>query len=128
MQRLQNRCARAVSGIFDFSASVMLIIKRLGWMNISERFKYFTSCLMFKCLNEQAPFSLCEKFTYLSDSQSYSTRSARSGLLKIPRFHVSAYKKSFAYNGATTWNNLPANLRSCSSLIAFKNVYKTADV
>ena len=36
MQRLQNRCARAVTGVFDFSCSVSSLIKSLGWMTINE--------------------------------------------------------------------------------------------
>ena len=39
----ENRCALAVTGVFNFSCSVGSLIKSLGWMTINERFSYFTS-------------------------------------------------------------------------------------
>ena len=40
IQRLQNRCARAVTGDFSFETSVSYLIKSLGWMTIQERLHY----------------------------------------------------------------------------------------
>ena len=46
IQCLQNRAARAVTGIFDYNYSVSKIINDLSWMNIKQRFSYFlNSCI-----------------------------------------------------------------------------------
>ena len=45
LQKLQNRCARAVTGIFDYNISVSNLITSLGWMTIYQRLIYFTACL-----------------------------------------------------------------------------------
>ena len=125
MQRLQNRCARAVTGVFDFSCSVSSLIKSLGWMMINERFSYFTSCLMFKCLNGIAPSSVAGMFSYVHENHSYSTRSASYGMLTIPCPHTSLYKRSLSYHGVIQWNSLPINLRLSTSLDNYKNNYKS---
>ena len=123
-QRLQNPCARAVTGIFDYDVSPKKLIATLGWMNIRERYSYFMSCLMFKCLNGNAPSCICDKFSYVCDNQPYTTRSAEHGLLHIPRPHTSLFMNSLSYFGPTTWNHLPDIIRNCSSLYCFKKQYK----
>ena len=85
LQRLQNRCARAVTGIFDYISSVSALIKTLGWMNISQRHSYFISCLVFKSLNGNVPVSISNNFSYVRDRHSHSTRNADNSLLTIPR-------------------------------------------
>ena len=126
LQRLQNRCARAVTGIFDYTSSVSALIKILGWMNISQRHSYFISCLVFKSLNGNVPVSISNNFSYVRDRHSHSTRNADNSLLTIPRPNSSLYKRSLAYNGAVTWNKLPLTVRSSSSLHSFKHNYKAS--
>ena len=124
LQRLQNRYVRAVTGIFDYTSSVSALIKTLGWMNISQRHSYFISCLVFKSLNGNVPVSISNIFSYVRDRHNHSTRNADNSLLTIPRPNSSLYKRSLAYNGAVTWNELP--LTVCSSLQSFKHNYKVS--
>ena len=55
IQKLQNRCARVVTGIFDYNISVSYLITSLGWMTIYQRHIYLIASLVFKCLHSSAP-------------------------------------------------------------------------
>ena len=37
---------------FDRNVSSHTIRKQLNWMSVSDRFKYLTGCLIYKCLND----------------------------------------------------------------------------
>ena len=56
IQRLQNRAARAIFGDFDYTASVTAMIVKLGWMNIHQRYVYFTAILMFEQFSSKLPY------------------------------------------------------------------------
>ena len=49
---------------------------------------------MYKCLNFQAPLSLCDQFQYVADYQMYHTRSSSNALLVAPHFNESIFKNS----------------------------------
>ena len=86
LQRLQNRCARAVTGQFDYTVSASSLIHNLGWMTIEERRFYFTSCLVYKCLNNSAPSYLSNRFTY--------SLMSRINIIMICYFHIHSKKFS----------------------------------
>ena len=65
LQRLQNRAARAVTGIFDYHASVSAMIHTLKWMTVENRYKYFLAILAYKCYHREAPIILANRFTRL---------------------------------------------------------------
>ena len=77
VQRLQNRAACAVLGSFDYSCSVSKMIRDLGWMTINQRYVYFTSILMYKCLNGLAP----PLFHYVNSN----THSSSNNDLSVPK-------------------------------------------
>ena len=120
VQRLQNRSARAVTGIFDYQISSSKIIQDLGWMTIKERLVYFTSCLLYKCLNDLAPTYLTNQFQYIRQYHNYPTRSANLSNLVMPRPNTSLFTHSFSYFGAKTWNTLPLHVRTSTSFSTFK--------
>jgi hypothetical protein len=124
VQRIQNRCARAVTGVFDYNVSVSSMVKDLGWMTIKQRLFYFTCCLMFKSLNGLAPNYLASAFHYVSNSHIYPTRAASNNDLALPRPNTTIFTHSFSYNGAQVWNSLPVSIRSVDSLSVFKDSLK----
>ena len=67
---------QSCSGQFDYTFLSSSLIHNLGWMTIEERRFYFTSCLVYKCLNNSAPSYLSKRFTYVNESHKYSTRAA----------------------------------------------------
>ena len=72
---LQNRCVRAVLGNFDYSVSSSNLIQKLGWVNINQRYIYFTCIMVFKCLHSMAPQYLSSKMNYIKDLQPYNANS-----------------------------------------------------
>ena len=91
LQRLQNRCARAVTGQFDYTVPASSLIHNLGWMTIEERRFYFTSCLVYKCLNNSAPSYLSNRFTYINESHNIAHEQL---LIMICYFHIHSKKFS----------------------------------
>ena len=116
IQKLQNRAARAIFGNFDYTSSVSNMIHELRWMNINQRYQYFTLLLMYKCLNNQAPSYLSSQFNYVSSS----THNATNKNLLLPRPNTELFKRSFSYAGPKLWNDLPREIRLSSSLQQFK--------
>ena len=51
VQKVQNRAARSITRCFDQNVTSESIIKRQGLMTVSERYKYFTSVLVYKGIN-----------------------------------------------------------------------------
>ena len=104
LQRLQNRAARIITGMYDWNISARNIVNNLGWMNIKQRIDYFTSLLTFKALNGLTP-------TYISDTlhireSSYNVRNANGFNFVVPRSNLELFKQSFLYNAPQLWNNL----------------------
>ena len=64
----QKRAARIITKVYDQNVSATGLLKSIGikCMN-GYPVHYFTSVLMFKCLNRQAPDYLCDQFTLQSD-------------------------------------------------------------
>ena len=122
IQHIQNRAVRAVIGNFDFNTSVSGIISSLKLMRIEQRFNYFISILMYKCLNNMAPNYLSEMFIYLDQHQQYVTRNVSDALLLKPKY---SYQRSFQYTGAQIWNKIPVTIRQSYSLNIFKRKIKS---
>ena len=121
IQRLQNRAAHAVLGDFNFNSSVSAMIKQLNWMPIETRLIYFICIMVYKCLNGLAPRYLTNLFNYTADVHDYNTQNVTDNLLALPTPHTALYKRSFSYYGASLWNSLPSNLRTCNNIRLFKS-------
>ena len=76
VQKVQNRAARSITRCFDQNVTSESIIKRLGLMTVSERYKYFTSVLVYKGINNMSPEHIRNCFSYANASHDYSTRYA----------------------------------------------------
>ena len=124
LQRLQNRCARIVSGNFDYTVSPKLIIEELGWQQLEERRRFHLATLTYKCLNSAAPQYLANKFTFCNQIHQRNTRSHKNQNLYVPRPRTEKFKQSLSFIGAKTWNMLPTEVRSADSVHVFKNRYK----
>ena len=75
---------------------------------------------MHKVLNNNSPNYLAQLF---SGHQSHCTNSRNN--LYVPRPRLDLFKTSISYAGASLWNSLPQNLKSCISLPCFKrNLHK----
>ena len=77
------------------------------------------SCLfVFDCLQN----NVCTPFKNYFERLVHSKATRNNGIsVKLPKVRLEFGKKSFYYQGAKTFNNLPAELRSLDSRLKFKN-------
>ena len=90
------------------------LVRQLNWMNVKQRCIYFSSILMYKCLNSLAPDYLCDEFILQSSFNDHSSRSVNN--VFIPHGN----HKSFSVHCAILWNNLPNSCKAATSLYSFK--------
>ncbi len=121
IQKLQNRAARIITGIYDTRESRGIeLVKQLKWQSVTERRDYFTALLVHKALYGNAPPHITDLFTVTRDMNPRPTRLATTNNLYVPRSNKSVFKQSLQYNGSVLWNNLPENLRAISEFDIFK--------
>ncbi len=86
--------------------SGLILVKRLGWLNVTQRRDYFMRVLMYRCIYGN----------YLKDL-----------LIQVYNnvFHELLYKESFLYNGPHLRNTLPDSLKVLAELRSFKYRFKT---
>ena len=121
IQRLQNHAARIVCNNFDYVNSRGIdLVASLRWMNVKQRADYFTTILMFKCIRNTAPTYLSDPIDMYNDINERSTR--RHPLnIHVPFVSSQIGMRSFAYNGAKLWNQLPSSVKETQSLQDFKH-------
>ena len=89
IQRLQNRAARVFSKNYDHNASGESLANRLGWVSVSERYKYLSCCLIFKCLfdsniNNSSDDIFITNYKFTHETHQYKTRNNLHKCLAIP--------------------------------------------
>ena len=123
VQRLQNTAARAVSGNYDYvNFRGIDIVKELGWQSFEDRRHFHTATLVFKCIQGNVPLCLENTFTMASSIHNYSLRDRHD--LVLPHPYKETFKRSFAYDGAQIWNQLPHNVKKSETIVQFKENYK----
>jgi len=121
VQRIQNYAARIIVKNFDYiNKRGIEFVYELGWMNVRERFFYFQTLLIFKCLQGCAPEYLLNNVIMAFEVNSMVTRKHPMNLY-LPFPECEFHKTMLFYRGARDWNNLPSNLKECSDLDLFKN-------
>jgi len=110
LQRVQNRAARLVLSAPPRSSSLPLL-QQVHWLPIEARVSYKLCCLMFRVVHGTAPSYLTELCEPCLDSR---LRSTSRGDFIIPRSN-----RHLAVAAPSAWNQLPANIRNCSTLATF---------
>ena len=90
-------------------------------MTILNQKKFKADLLIFKCLQgTNIPNFVCygERLNH-----NYGTRRNKT-TLRIPRVKAEAAKKSFWFQGPACFNELPIDIRSLDSIVAFKHKLK----
>ena len=122
IQSLQNKIIRFLTNKYDYiQYPSSLLRKHLGVMSVSERYKYFMSVLMYKCIKmSDENILLKDCFTFANSLHNYPTRRGLNGDLNLPRPYLEQFKRSIAYSGVKIWNSIDINIRQCDSLQSFK--------
>ncbi len=81
--------------------------------------------MVYKCRNGLNPQYLCDTFNANHDIHNHNTRNASLRVTKHTKARTAYYHGSFALSGQRLWNELPNNIKLCTSLSSFKNaLYK----
>ena len=89
--------------------------RKLKLLDVPTRFEYLSLSMMYSIYNNMAPSYLC--------SFSHSTRRSNMSYV-IPHVKTQG-SKSFMYNVAKLWNDLPVSIKSVDSKDLFKSKCKT---
>ena len=126
LQSLQNAAARLVTGARKYDR-ITPVMRQLHWLPVRQRLEFKTAFLVFKCLRGLAPVYMVDycKATSVNTGRSH-LRSTNSLQLSVPRTSTSYGDRSFAACGPSTWNSLPAALRSTDVCVeTFRTQLKT---
>ncbi|XP_073677283.1 uncharacterized protein [Garra rufa] len=123
LQYIQNSAARILTHT-KHSAHITPILYGLHWLPVAYRIKFKILLLAFKSINGLAPSYLCNILVLYIPIR--SLRSSDSGLLAVPRYHLSSMGgRSFSVIAPKLWNSLPRSLRSVNNISEFKSLLKT---
>ena len=112
MQGVLNTAARLVTLTRKYD-NITPVLKELHWLPVQFRTTYKILLQVFKALNGLAPQYLSEKLTI---KENIGLRSDNQNLLKIPKSRLKSYgDRAFSVAGPILWNDLPENLRLCTS-------------
>ena len=122
LQRVQNCMARVVCKASRFIRSKPLL-NFLHWLPVKYRIRFKLCTITFKAfLFHKTHISLY----YLVPLQnSRLLRSSNTNMLTVPRFRTKWGSRAFAVAAPSTWNSLPVNLRTASTVTSFKKMLKT---
>ena len=113
---LQRRMVRFIFSYHPMQHVGNAELKKLSWLSIPDRVRYFKLCHVFKIKAGTAPEYMSRHFTPLAQTHSYATRGSTSSNLFISQ-HAST---TFSYTASMQWNWLPSFLKDIASESVFK--------
>ena len=125
LQLIENSAARLLTRTRR-REHITPVLASLHWLPVRYRIDFKIILITYKALHGQAP-------TYIKDMLTHhhlpiNTRSADTGLLKIPRskkINNRIGNAAFINYAPKVWNNLPTDIRTTNSLATFKTKLKT---
>ena len=125
VQRMQNRAARAIYGIYDYiNVRGIDLLRDMNVMNVKQRRDYFMALLIFKSIHGLAPEYLCNEISMKIEVSQRLTRHDNENDVFVPDVNTEIAKCSFLYQGPTVYNKLPHHIKECTDLEGFKNMVK----
>ena len=117
VQVMQNKAARCVTKQSWFTPTKLLLLQ-CNWLSIKQLVFFHTALQVWRVKASKCP-------VYIDTNlKPTNTRSAAQGNLRVPVVEKSLSSNSFMVRSAVTWNSVPADIRSCKKLGAFKKRLK----
>ena len=118
IEKVQLHAARIITGLPIF-ASLNSLYFETGWEKLDERRKSKKLALMYKIVNNEAPGYLNDLLpNTVNAASNYNLRNRLN--FEIPFVRLCSYENSFFPSTLKLWNELPLNIRNCSSVSQFK--------
>ena len=123
LQSVQNAAARVVT-LARKRDHITPVLKELHWLQVQERVIFKILLLTYKALSNLTPSYISELVKrYIPSRNLRSSTSNR--LVKVP-YNLKTYGfRAFSSAAPALWNELPQNIRCCSSVNEFKQLVKT---
>jgi len=128
LDRLQSVLNAAARVIYDARRydHVTPLLQELHWLRAQQRIEYKLALLVYRCLHDEAPSYLSDGFTRVADVHSRRRlRSSTTSALIVPATRHSVGDRAFHVAAARTWNSLPPDVTSSTTLPSFKRHLKT---
>ena len=116
LQRLQTRARTLIEG------SRLKDGWRCNWLSVQNLIKFDRVVMIYKIMNGLCPDNLRGRLVTRSQISSYQTRNQLD--IDTPRQNLEFSKNSFFYSGAKTWNEIPSEIRTSSTITLFKRKLK----
>ena len=120
LQATQNKCIRFCLQLDKMSRICGNEFLELNWLNVHDRHLKFIVSDIFKFYNNQCPDN-CNDVFCPDDDNGVATRSCNKKL-KLPSRKLGM--QSLSYVGPSTWNKLPDNIKTTTSVNCFKHGIK----
>ena len=117
---LQKRALRLCTNSHYLSHTDPLF-KQLKTLKVHDIHTYQAVIFMYKCTQNLLPL-FQNTFQFNRDIHSYPTRHRNDFHLNNPKLLVA--HRFIRYHGPDVWNSLPVQIKSCTSLFAFKSLLK----
>ena len=122
LQATQNKCIRFCLQLDKISRICVNEFVELNWLSVHDRYLQFIVSDIFKFYNNQCPDYFNEVFCPVDDN-GVATRCCNKKL-KLPFCKSKLGMQSLSYVGPSTWNKLPNNLKTATSVNYFKHDIK----
>ena len=119
LQKLQNRAARIVTNS-PYNASVLPIIRKLGWQTVNDLIAEETLKMIYKCKNACL-------FGRLSETSTRELRNTKIDL-RVPFLRTTCGQKCFSFRGAKLLNGLDAKPKLSKNFKKFKTCLENSRI
>ena len=117
LQSVQNFACRIILGLRKYD-HITEGLKSLKWLSVKDKLLLNICTMVFKCLNNQAPSYLCNKFVRRFYVHNRNTR--RNSDLTLPKCRLATGQRSFAFRAAKLYNELPSTIKQANHVNSFK--------
>ena len=118
LQSVQNAAARVVT-LARKRDHITPVLKELHWLQVQERVIFKILLLTYKALNNLTPSYISQLVK--RNIPSRDLRSSTSNRLVNVSYNLKTYGfRAFSSAAPALWNELPQNIRCCSSVNEFK--------
>ena len=123
LQVIQNAGARLITGT-NKRSHITPILYKLHWLPVRQRIIFKILLMAFKAMQKTGPSYLHDLLIQYQPAR--VLRSSTASLLDVPKTRLKTYgDRSFSSFVPKYWNQLPSQIRDCTSTSSFKSALKT---
>ena len=117
LQMAQNKIVRYILGYGSRHHLYSEDFRNVNYLNVPNRVDYLTLNMMYKIFNNTAPSYMCN-FQLIENVHNYRTRYSDMAYV-VPKVKTQG-SRTFKYNGAKLWNEIPRHIRLSQTKDIFK--------